>query len=268
IVDDDHVFRAMLRDWFVVNHWIVLEADDGETGVQMARENLPDVVVLDLLMPRSNGFQVCRALKAEPELFAKTRVIVTTGSGYETDKLNAFEAGADYFITKPVKPSDILDLLNQPPGPSHEPVLMTQTERLRQARLSPVNRLKFWGVRGSIATPGPGTAFYGGNTACIEIRADGELIILDAGTGIRPLGIALASEFRERAITLTVLISHTHWDHIQGFPFFAPAYDPNNRIHVLAYDGAQAGLQAALSSQMESPYFPITMSRMPSTIDF
>lgn len=145
---------------------------------------------------------------------------------------------------------------------------MTQTERLRQARLSSINRLKFWGVRGSIATPGPGTVLYGGNTACIEIRADGELIILDAGTGIRPLGMALASEFKERAITLTLLISHTHWDHIQGFPFFAPAYDPNNRIQVLAYDGAQAGLQAALGSQMESPYFPITMNRMPSTIHF
>src|SRR5258707_15874790 len=104
----------------------------------MAREKLADVIVVDLLMPRTNGFQVCRALKAEPELFAKMKVIVTTGSGYETDKLNAFEAGAHYFLTKPIKPADILELLKQPPGPPHEAPPMTQTERLRQARLSSV----------------------------------------------------------------------------------------------------------------------------------
>ncbi|MDB6037287.1 MAG: hypothetical protein JWM99_1128 [Verrucomicrobiales bacterium] len=268
LVDDDHVFRTMLRDWFADNHWEVFEAEDGETGVQMAREHRPDVVICDLLMPRINGFQVCRALKAEPEIFANTKVIVTTGSGYETDRVNAFEAGADYYVTKPVKPDDVLKLLQQPAGARDPQKPTTQTERLRAARLAAGNRLKFWGVRGSVPTPGPGTVRYGGNTSCIEIRADGELIILDAGTGIRVLGLELVSEFKDRAITLTLLISHTHWDHIQGFPFFAPAYQLNNNIRVLAYDGAQAGLQAALASQMESPYFPITMSQMPSTIRF
>lgn len=131
---------------------------------------------------------------------------------------------------------------------------------------SPPTRLRFWGVRGSIPTPGPGTIHYGGNTSCVEVRAGGQLIVLDAGTGIRPLGGHLAAEFDGGPLQLTLLISHTHWDHIQGFPFFAPAYNPKNKLTVLGYEGAQRGLESTLSSQMESPYFPISMRQMPGNI--
>ena len=93
----------------------------------------------------------------------------------------------------------------------------------------------------------------------LEVRADGELIILDAGTGIRQLGRELEKEFDGRPTRMNILISHTHWDHIQGFPFFAPAYDPKNKVRILAFEGPRKGLEATLSSQMESPYFPISM---------
>src|SRR3954469_900420 len=96
-------------------------------------------------------------------------------------------------------------------------------------------RFKFWGVRGSVPTPGPATVFFGGNTPCVEVHADGELIVLDAGTGIRPLGVELAKEFGEKPIELTLLITHPHWDHIHGFPFFAPAYESKNKVSVLGY---------------------------------
>jgi phosphoribosyl 1,2-cyclic phosphodiesterase len=100
----------------------------------------------------------------------------------------------------------------------------------------------------------------------VEIRADGQLVILDAGTGIRPLGLRLAEEFKNVPLSLTVLISHTHWDHIQGFPFFAAAYNPRNRLRILGYEGARDGLLGALSSQMESPYFPVGWQQLPSHI--
>lgn len=126
--------------------------------------------------------------------------------------------------------------------------------------------IKFWGVRGGIPTPGPETVRVGGNTSCVEIRADGELIILDAGSGLRPLGRAIAAEFSESPVSLTLLITHTHWDHIQGFPFFVPAYSPRNHIRILGFEGARNDLQATLAGQMESPYFPIALAQMPGNI--
>src|SRR5947207_15975786 len=89
---------------------------------------------------------------------------------------------------------------------------------------SPPARIKFWGTRGSIAVPSPETLRYGGATTCRELRADGEIIVLDPGPGIRPFVIALPREFQARAIRLSLLITHAHWDHVQCTPFFSPAY--------------------------------------------
>ena len=127
---------------------------------------------------------------------------------------------------------------------------------------SPPTRIKLWGTRGSIAVPGRETLRYGGNTTCIELRADGELIVLDAGSGIRPLGVALNQEFQERPINLSLLITHAHWDHIQGFPFFKPAYDPKNEIRILGFDGAGATFREIITEPMRSPFFPIRMREL------
>jgi phosphoribosyl 1,2-cyclic phosphodiesterase len=128
-------------------------------------------------------------------------------------------------------------------------------------------RVKFWGVRGSIPAPGPDTVGYGGNTSCVEVRADGELIILDAGSGMRALGLELARQAGDQPITATLLVTHTHWDHIQGFPFFRPAYNPKNRLRILGVEGARASLAATLAGQMESPYFPIALKQLPGNIE-
>jgi phosphoribosyl 1,2-cyclic phosphodiesterase len=122
-------------------------------------------------------------------------------------------------------------------------------------------------VRGSIATPGPTTMRYGGNTSCVEVRNGDDVIILDAGTGLRGLGQSLLKEFKRQPLNLTLLLTHTHWDHIQGLPFFGPIYNPRCRLRILGCEGARKGLVAALTGQMESTYFPVPFDKLPSNIE-
>jgi phosphoribosyl 1,2-cyclic phosphodiesterase len=100
----------------------------------------------------------------------------------------------------------------------------------------------------------------------VEVRAEGEIIVLDAGTGIRELGLSLDQEFKDEPLNLTLLLTHSHWDHIQGFPFFVPAYNPKNTVRILGYEGARQGLAATLGAQMESPYFPVGIKELPGNI--
>jgi len=117
----------------------------------------------------------------------------------------------------------------------------------------------FWGVRGSIPVPGPDTIRIGGNTACVEIRTkDREVIIIDAGTGIRLLGLDLAQRPTERLIAV-LLFSHTHWDHIQGLPFFTPATERQNRVVVLGERRMDRRLEQILADQMVDAYLPFTL---------
>jgi phosphoribosyl 1,2-cyclic phosphodiesterase len=131
---------------------------------------------------------------------------------------------------------------------------------------APSTRVKCWGVRGSIPVPGPATLRYGGNTSCVEVRADGEIIILDAGSGVRLLGLALEKEFGSRPIKLSLLNTHAHWDHIQGLPFFQPAYDGKNEIRLLGYRGIGGGFSAILARQMAAPFFPVRLHELPSKL--
>ena len=130
-------------------------------------------------------------------------------------------------------------------------------------------RVRFWGTRGSIATPGPSTVRFGGNTLCVElITNNGERLIFDCGTGVRLLGIDLGYSV-PRPLRATILLSHTHWDHIQGLPFFAPLFEAGNEFTICAPEGVgSASLADVLAGQMEFTYFPVKLDQLPAKIKF
>ncbi len=127
-------------------------------------------------------------------------------------------------------------------------------------------KVKFWGVRGSIATPGSRHVAFGGNTSCVELALGGQRIILDAGTGIRNLGHWL---MRKNVNNAHILLSHTHWDHINGFPFFAPAFREDHAYTIMAgHLSDRGGVRSVLSSQMAQPTFPVPLDIMKARMSF
>ena len=141
-------------------------------------------------------------------------------------------------------------------------------------------KMKLWGVRGSTPTPQIENLGHGGNTACVEIRLPtGEILIFDGGTGVRTLGLSLLDEFRGRNIRASFFLTHYHWDHIQGIPFFGPLYGEDNEFTFYSFPssfpdargedkGRLIGVEEMLEGQMKNPYFPVNLALLPSQRNF
>lgn len=128
-------------------------------------------------------------------------------------------------------------------------------------------KIHFWGTRGSIAVPGKETAVYGGNTTCLEITLQsGKKVIVDAGTGIRALGDKLVAE--NENVSILLLITHIHWDHILGFPFFSPIYNPSTRITIDGHPTCMKGLRYTFDNKMGDGFFPVQFDQLTARIDY
>ena len=123
-------------------------------------------------------------------------------------------------------------------------------------------QIEFWGVRGSIASPGHDTASVGGNTSCVALRCGASNIIMDAGTGLRRLGDSMLAELRGAPLSATLLLSHFHWDHIQGLPFFVPAYMPSTKLAIMGGTNGVMSIRETLEHQMQPPVFPVRLDEL------
>lgn len=130
--------------------------------------------------------------------------------------------------------------------------MSSSTRKVRKQKPAELS-VRFWGVRGSIPSPGPETARYGGNTPCVELRAGQELFIFDLGTGVRELGAAQRGPFSAH-----IFLSHYHYDHLQGLPFFTPIFDPRNRFTVRGPTRNGTSVRDVVSGHMQQPFFPVT----------
>ncbi len=250
--------RTAIAQFLRQRGWQVWEVDDEQNAMALTRQHQPVLVLWDLTGRPTNDLEWGADLRANRDL-PPLRIIALGDPHPGISRTRVLEAGADEFLVKPVSPEELLRFMeNLAPLP--------RPQEQAAVAVVPGTTLRFWGVRGSIPAPGPGTLEFGGNTSCLEVRAGGEIIVLDSGSGIRLLGRELASEFKVQPLQVTILISHTHWDHIQGFPFFLPAYDRKNHIRILGYEGAREGLTRVFSLQMEGPYFPIDFKELPSNI--
>lgn len=263
LIDSDALTRTLISECLTGTDWCVLEAEDGQAGLDLVLKHRPTAVVCDLRTPKRNGFQVCRTIRGQAAL-DPTRVILMTVSRFANDRETAFATGADDYLVKPIIPADLLKMLaaagenGEAAAEKPAPLLVATGPTL----------VRFWGVRGSIPSPGKETSGYGGNTSCVEVRVGDQIIILDAGSGIRRLGQSLMKEVSDRGLQVTMLITHTHWDHIQGFPFFVPAYHPRVNIRILGCEGAVHGLRGALFEQMQTAFFPVGLNQMATHLTF
>jgi len=245
LIEDDQLFQELTGTFLRGEGYEVDIAGDGERGLELASANGYCAIIVDLMMPRMHGFEVVQQLRSRLPT-ARTPILVHSAKIYESDQRKALTLGANTFLQKPLQPAEF------------KAALQRQLDCIR---------VTFWGVRGSIAAPGRDTIRYGGNTPCVTVQHRDSTLILDAGTGIRRLGNILQAEARGEALEAHLLITHTHWDHIQGFPFFVPAYVPGNRVHVYGPRSVSKPLARVLRGQMDAEYFPVALGDMAATIE-
>ena len=269
VAEDSRTMAAFMSRVLENAGFEIVLAHDGQECLDKARTTGPDLVILDLMMPKIHGLDVLKQLKADPP-DPMPGVLVCSAKDFKTEVEQARELGAFSFLSKPFSHQELLAQVEDffsvdrsGVAPAHS-LNLAPTEVFRP-QLSAANGMyRLWGTRGSIPVSGPGFARHGGNTSSMEVGYRGDRILFDAGSGIRDLGLSLVAG---PPCHLHLFITHTHWDHIQGFPFFAPAFTPGFKVTLYAPPNTDKDLESIFRGQLDRAYFPVQMEDMRAELE-
>ena len=272
IIDDSEALVRSLSKALESLSCEVTSVASGEECFESVVSDKPDLVFLDLMLPKMNGLEVLKKLKKDQET-RDIGVIILTGKAMFQDYQMALSTGADYYLTKPFEADAVRDIVEDyfagslKPAPfayadltsgvDDAPYLPPKSERTTYA--------KFWGTRGSVCVCGMNYLRYGGNTVCLELRDGNDVIIIDSGTGIRQLGDELLGSDVEN---IHLIIGHSHWDHVMGFPFFAPVYKSKYNVDIYGPRGFERGVEELFSGMLDHDFFPVRLDEMQAKLRF
>jgi CheY-like chemotaxis protein len=275
VADDVPGTVEFLAEMLSQRGYEVATADDGEQCLKQVEAFKPELVILDIMMPKVHGIDVLKTVRADG---AKKDIgfIVCSARSFSVDLKSVRDLGAFDFLMKPFEFQSVLERVEAFfAGRSPDATMSPASVGATHATLDGVHYIptletargywRMWGTRGSIPVSGPRFARHGGNTACLEVRVGDDLCIIDAGSGIRDLGLKLVQEGPQK---VPILIGHTHWDHIQGFPFFVPAYVPGFQFEIFGASGFGKSLDQLFGGQLDRDYFPVEMHDMAATLRF
>jgi CheY-like chemotaxis protein/phosphoribosyl 1,2-cyclic phosphodiesterase len=247
IVDDDPDILGMLQHVLEAAGHRVEASPSSLQALKQIPLSRPECVITDIMMPEMDGFELTRELRRRPEL-ADMKIIVLSAKTYDFDRRRAKELGADGYIFKPF---------------ARDTLLQSITEVV-SGRV----KVTYWGVHGTLPTPGVAYTRYGGNTPCVSVEIGGEpLYVFDCGSGIKRLSDRVMAQGAQR-FSARIFVSHTHWDHINTVPFFAPLYLRGNQIELFGPYQGDLTIERAVSAQMESVYFPVTVREFGARLVF
>ena len=245
---------------------------NGKECLELVDQFKPDLVIVDQLLPQLHGIELLKKIKARPD-GKKIGVILSTWRALIQDYRTAIENGAIYYLLKPFSTASIHRIvqrffegkLEPAPFPLHNIPAVGAIENYNPSIPWDAPYIKFWGTRGSTPVSGPEYLFFGGNTPCLEISPPDSMIIIDAGTGIRALGDEV---LHRRVKDIHLFLSHTHWDHILGFPFFMPVYSREHNIHIYAPKGFGKHIDDLFKGMLSRDYFPVKFDEIQAKIFF
>jgi len=272
IADPSITFLETLLVAKEAKDYAITVVNTGSACLDKVTNMIPQLAVIDLTMPHVHGIEILKIIKSSPHT-ASMGVVMTSYQVTVQHYHAAVDNGANYFLPKPFGSKQLFALIQRyfseglQPEPFHmirQPII-EQDHCYRPRYAAVTSYIRFWGTRGSSPVSGSQYIRYGGNTSCLEIFHNQKTIIIDAGTGIRELGDAINVEANS---LIHLFISHTHWDHITGFPFFKPLYQKNCNIVVWSPVGFEKSTQELFDDMLAYAYFPVRLDEMKARVTF